>query len=264
MHAELNQAFHRIGAPIPGYMTFGLPDPANGDFRSCGSETRGGEILNFNQGSGFEGTSGRRFSGVVLSFRREVLEELAETSDLPVDLDAFAAIRAALPTSSGDTDNLRKRIAVSFDSTADVGQPGSRAAASLIHSEAAVSLLQLLSRFTERRATRRVPVRRRALARALDILETPEHFPVTVGDLCKLVGVSAPSLYRAFREEFGVGTKEYIKSRVLSAIRSELVAATPEIRVIDVANKWGIWHMGRFASEYRRQFGELPSETLRA
>lgn len=30
----------------------------------------------------------------------------------------------------------------------------------------------------------------------------------------------------------------------------------------DVANNWGFWHMGRFAADYRKFFGELPSETL--
>jgi len=30
-----------------------------------------------------------------------------------------------------------------------------------------------------------------------------------------------------------------------------------------VANAWGFWHMGQFARDYRRLFGELPSDTLR-
>ena len=32
--------------------------------------------------------------------------------------------------------------------------------------------------------------------------------------------------------------------------------------VADAANEWGFWHMGQFAKDYRRMFGELPSETL--
>ena len=30
----------------------------------------------------------------------------------------------------------------------------------------------------------------------------------------------------------------------------------------DSANNWGFWHMGQFAKDYRRLFGELPSKTL--
>ena len=33
-------------------------------------------------------------------------------------------------------------------------------------------------------------------------------------------------------------------------------------RVTDVANEWGFWHLGQFAADYRRHFGELPSETF--
>jgi AraC family ethanolamine operon transcriptional activator len=31
----------------------------------------------------------------------------------------------------------------------------------------------------------------------------------------------------------------------------------------EIANRWGFWHMSQFAADYRRFFGELPSETLR-
>jgi AraC family ethanolamine operon transcriptional activator len=46
-------------------------------------------------------------------------------------------------------------------------------------------------------------------------------------------------------------------------VRRELVPTTPPVKVVDVANRWGFWHMGQLAADYRRQFGELPSETLR-
>jgi len=31
----------------------------------------------------------------------------------------------------------------------------------------------------------------------------------------------------------------------------------------DVAWRWAFWHQSRFAADYRRLFGELPSETPR-
>lgn len=33
--------------------------------------------------------------------------------------------------------------------------------------------------------------------------------------------------------------------------------------VTDIALKWGFAHLGRFAIEYKRAFGESPSATLR-
>jgi len=32
------------------------------------------------------------------------------------------------------------------------------------------------------------------------------------------------------------------------------------MKIADVANKWGFWHLGQFAKDYRSWFGELPSE----
>jgi AraC family ethanolamine operon transcriptional activator len=35
------------------------------------------------------------------------------------------------------------------------------------------------------------------------------------------------------------------------------------VRIGDVAARWGFWHFSQFSADYRRMFGELPSETLR-
>jgi AraC family ethanolamine operon transcriptional activator len=47
-----------------------------------------------------------------------------------------------------------------------------------------------------------------------------------------------------------------------NGVRKELVEAGLDVKVADVANKWGFWHMGQFAADYRKLFAELPTETL--
>ena len=39
--------------------------------------------------------------------------------------------------------------------------------------------------------------------------------------------------------------------------------AQPEESVTEIAMSWGFSHMGRFSVEYRKRFGEPPSDTLR-
>ena len=102
-----------------------------------------------------------------------------------------------------------------------------------------------------------------ALERALEVLSAYDRMPDTVETLCDLAGASWSTLQRAFREEFDVGPKTYMKSRRLAAVQAELVKCGPDTVIRDVANRWGFWHMGSFAADYRKQFGELPSETLR-
>ena len=35
------------------------------------------------------------------------------------------------------------------------------------------------------------------------------------------------------------------------------------VTVAEVAGRWGFWHMGQMAADYRKLFDELPSQTLR-
>ena len=44
--------------------------------------------------------------------------------------------------------------------------------------------------------------------------------------------------------------------------RADLLDASPVETVNDIAWRWGFRNMGRFSVEYRRLFGERPSETM--
>ena len=68
----------------------------------------------------------------------------------------------------------------------------------------------------------------------------------------------------AFVERFGLTPKGFLNAYRLNAARHDLRAADPvKVKVSDIGNRWAFWHMGQFAASYRRQFGELTSETLR-
>ena len=57
--------------------------------------------------------------------------------------------------------------------------------------------------------------------------------------------------------------EQYLRARRLNGVRKILRSHGPgEVRIYEVANEWGFWHMGQFAADYRKLFGERPSETL--
>jgi AraC-like DNA-binding protein len=50
----------------------------------------------------------------------------------------------------------------------------------------------------------------------------------------------------------------------LNAIRRALLSEeNAGISIGDIASRWGVWHLSRFAADYRGLFGELPSESRR-
>jgi AraC family ethanolamine operon transcriptional activator len=85
---------------------------------------------------------------------------------------------------------------------------------------------------------------------------------LTVGDLCRIARASERTLHYAFRERFGLAPAHYMKARRLNGARDDLSRAQePHTKIADIANKWGFWHMGQFARDYRAWFRELPSAT---
>ena len=85
---------------------------------------------------------------------------------------------------------------------------------------------------------------------------------VTVQDLCNVSGVSWRTLDYAFKETMGISPKKYLEAFRLNNVHQELSLPSDDSKISDIANRWGYWHMGRFAHNYRNFFGELPSETL--
>lgn len=86
---------------------------------------------------------------------------------------------------------------------------------------------------------------------------------VQIGDLCRELHLSRRTLQRAFTETLGIGPARYLAHKRLTAVRAELRRSDPaEVRVTDTATKYGFWQLGRFAQDYRRVFGERPSDTL--
>jgi len=86
---------------------------------------------------------------------------------------------------------------------------------------------------------------------------------LSVSELCATFQIPERTLQRLFLTNYGVSPKQFILSIRLNKVRKELLQGrTCDTSVGNVMNDWGFWHMGHFAQIYRRQFGELPSETL--
>ena len=106
-------------------------------------------------------------------------------------------------------------------------------------------------------------LRKRSIKLIKDYIVEFPHELVTVNQLCTITRVSRRTLQYAFQEHYGMSPKTYLKNYRLNGVRRELRKRAPfKTKVNDVASLWGFWHMGQFAADYRKLFGELPSETL--
>ncbi|WP_417562327.1 AraC family transcriptional regulator [Microbacterium sp.] len=105
----------------------------------------------------------------------------------------------------------------------------------------------------------------RAVRRAVAIVDAaPEASLLTVPQLADRVGVGVRALQAGFRASLDTTPLAYLHERRLTHARRELEHSAPDqVSVSAVAQRWGFAHHGRFSIDYRRRFGESPSETLR-
>lgn len=103
--------------------------------------------------------------------------------------------------------------------------------------------------------------RRRGLLNVLDYLRGDAKTVFSMADICRIAGISERSLQYAFQETFGMTPFQFMKRRRLHAVRQALIDSDYENNVSQVATEFGFYELGRFAAEYRRLFGELPSVT---
>lgn len=106
--------------------------------------------------------------------------------------------------------------------------------------------------------------RRRVVERACELMQATPESPPSMLALCQAIGASPRKLAYCFRDVLGTTPLQYQRALRLNGVRRDLRrVADPNLGVQDLAAQWGFWHLGDFAADYRRQFGELPSQTLR-
>jgi AraC-like DNA-binding protein len=84
---------------------------------------------------------------------------------------------------------------------------------------------------------------------------------ISAEDIEKIAGISRFKLYEDFKRYFGVPPMAYLRQYRLKQARQEIASSGSPKYISGIALDWGFNHLGRFSSQYREFFGELPSET---
>src|SRR5882672_4180286 len=103
----------------------------------------------------------------------------------------------------------------------------------------------------------------RGVRRALEAMRANVGHGWNVPDLASVAGVSGRTLQRQFRIFLGKAPRAALRDIRFERARRELLRGLPDAKVMNVALRCGFPHCGRFSVEYRRRYGETPSQTLR-
>jgi len=87
--------------------------------------------------------------------------------------------------------------------------------------------------------------------------------PLHISALCRALTVSERTLRKAFHKMRGIPPCRHFRMLRLSAARDALLTADRKlVTVTEIATSFGFVELGRFSVEYRRVFGETPSQTM--
>jgi AraC-like DNA-binding protein len=96
------------------------------------------------------------------------------------------------------------------------------------------------------------------------LLEAQPERNLRIGGICAALGVSERTLRSVCAEHLGMSPSSYLRLRRMQQVGRALQSGNPEAAgVAEIARRYGVRGLGRFAAKYRALYGELPSATLR-
>jgi AraC-like DNA-binding protein len=96
-----------------------------------------------------------------------------------------------------------------------------------------------------------------------EFIEANWNQSITVEVLAETIGASARSIFQAFKNARGYSPMVFLKRVRLNQARVRLEAPEEGTSVTSVGLACGFHNLSHFAKDYLREFGEMPSETLR-
>jgi len=95
-----------------------------------------------------------------------------------------------------------------------------------------------------------------------EILQTQGSAWHLVSNHIEKVGFSERTLLYACKKRCGIGPKAYLKILKLNDVYHTFRFGNIESSIAKLARESGFWHMVQFFKDYKKFYGELPSETI--
>ena len=250
------------GVAPRGMRSFVVPAGTNVHFKWRGKDIGANDLLAFPRNGELYAISNSAFHVYTISLPEELLEAAARAADVPRFCEILR--RERVSCSPAILNPIRQRLSdISRAAKRDRRRSGEMSALGDLQRE--IPQLVVRAMAVASASTDAKPVRKRdhAVRRANAFISEFRNWPLSVRHLCEAIGVSERTLQYAFLEHFGVTPRLYVRAFRLNKVRRELRRSNPDdTKISEVAGRWGFWHMGQFAADYRTQFGELPSQTL--
>ena len=262
--ANFNRSFFQQGAPPDSRWSFAVTGSSDVSLNFKGHDIGNQSLMIYPPGSEINATSHSTFDILVFSAPEHFLELLAQKYGLP-GLRHYLKDIEVLICEKNIIDKLRFLLIQLFNEMTKKDLKVNDFPDQL-WSETIIPETLLKAVYHHDNQEHTSPVfllRHGAFNQAISCIQTNARENLTVKGLAKQTGVSQRTLEYVFKEKTGLSPKQFIRTFRLNRVKRELIRSHyPGHNVTDIAMGWNFWHMGQFAKDYNKLFGELPSKTL--
>jgi len=239
-------------------LALGIPLHTQETGTFCGDAMSENTIHLFSGDSGFEFYSPSRLTMGGIVIRRQALQDWVGHSEPLFEVDPSAHLKTV------SSKIIRQARAFLFDMFDLCRQhPALLQGPNFRHQlrEATLACVADLL-MNDRDGAERLAVQRRwkIVHQAQEYLQDIQDGTLNIEALCQELRVSRRTLQYCFNELVGMNPNAFLRAQRLNGARQLIKESCS---VTDAATSWGFWHFGHFSQEYKKLFGELPSETLR-
>jgi AraC family transcriptional regulator, ethanolamine operon transcriptional activator len=262
-YARVNQALvRRVCVPAGQYSVFTIGPDSDSSFLGA-QALRVGDCISMDGESHFEAVTRGRFTDLAFSFEESAWfgsddwlgSRASRTQGPRIENfgDAWAERLYAL------VDEVLKTAMAPTRGSSDASIRAALAERILVHVRSARPVEEQQS--TEHRARAR---RRAAVQRAREFINVRLSETIRLEQVCRYACAQSRTLEYGFREMFDTPMVSYIKALRMDRVRKLLRCPSQSHRTVsELALDTGFCHLSQFASDYKKFFGESPSQTHR-
>lgn len=132
-----------------------------------------------------------------------------------------------------------------------------------LEEEVAKTLMIAIAEATEIKLKKPQINRSSFLKKAEDFYFSHLKSDITTQDICQELKISQRTLEYIFKDYYQMSPQKYFKHLRLNVLHQELQQKDQQGNLSEIAEQFGFYHRGQLARDYRKLFGEFPSETFR-
>lgn len=254
---QMNRATYQKGCIPESSIGLVIALACDEEMATCGKSVNQGDVVLISGQSGYEFKSVENMKALMISIRKGSGLEKYLTEEVNLNLDGQPGVIATISS----TDICK--IEAAFHESSNVENKCTLSNVNLIDTLTDSLFNQHLSRqksSTSNHSATTLPHYWDIIKKSYSIIINQPYEVRSVSQLVDELHISRGTLQTATQQTIGLKAAEFLR-----AIRLNQVLKSVSIgnSVTTSATYWGFLHLSHFAREYKKLFGELPSQTLR-